>query len=238
MIDLRGSDTVRVTKVKGHADEGMVSDGRVRELDRLGNNAADEAADFGHRRVGPGVIDAVIICLVFVVAAVLFFLIYIGSLLLFLERLVIMMGLVVLPPDPMVWSAGSLPKRRVIVHAVRNLAMLPGPPALWVGEWVASPSVAIDADDVAHWPFAPGLLVKWVSFLRSLHWPVHGGDLGVGGISYVELVSFCMNFGLGTGWFSKKLILGIFGQGAQFQCRLFLLVQALIFGALVVLLVL
>ena len=50
MIDLRGRDTVRVTKVKGHADEGMVFDGRVRELDRLGNNAADEAADFGRRR--------------------------------------------------------------------------------------------------------------------------------------------------------------------------------------------
>ena len=58
MIDLRGRDTVRVTKVKGHADEGMVSDGRVRELDRLGYNAADEAADFGRRRVGPAVVDA------------------------------------------------------------------------------------------------------------------------------------------------------------------------------------
>ena len=29
MIDLRGSNTVRVTKVKGHADEGVVADGRV-----------------------------------------------------------------------------------------------------------------------------------------------------------------------------------------------------------------
>ena len=58
MIDLRGRDTVRVAEVKGHADEGMVSDGRVRELDRLGNNAPDEAADFGRRRVGPDVIDA------------------------------------------------------------------------------------------------------------------------------------------------------------------------------------
>ena len=53
MIDLRGRDTVRGTKVKGHADESMVSDGRVRELDRLGNNAAVEAADFGRRRGGP-----------------------------------------------------------------------------------------------------------------------------------------------------------------------------------------
>ena len=58
MIDLRGSSTVLVTKVKGHADEGLVAAGRVRELDRLGNNAADEAADFGRRRVGPAVLDA------------------------------------------------------------------------------------------------------------------------------------------------------------------------------------
>ena len=46
MLHLRGLDTVRITKVKGHADQGMVLDGRVRELDRLGNDAADEAADF------------------------------------------------------------------------------------------------------------------------------------------------------------------------------------------------
>ena len=58
VIDLRGSDTVRITKVIGHADEGMVADGLVRMVDRLGNNAADEAADFGRRRVGPVVIDA------------------------------------------------------------------------------------------------------------------------------------------------------------------------------------
>ena len=36
----------------------MVLDGRVRDLDRLGNNAADEAADFGTRRVPVHVIDA------------------------------------------------------------------------------------------------------------------------------------------------------------------------------------
>ena len=36
----------------------MVVDGRVRDLDRLGNRAADEAADFGRRRVPVRVIDA------------------------------------------------------------------------------------------------------------------------------------------------------------------------------------
>ena len=36
--------------------------------------------------------------------------------------------------------------------------------------------------------YTPGLLVKWVLFLGSLHWLVGGLDLGVGGISYVELL--------------------------------------------------
>ena len=31
-------------------------------------------------------------------------------------------------------------------------------------------------------------MVKWVSFLNSLHWPVGDLDLGVGGVSYVELL--------------------------------------------------
>ena len=58
ILHLRGLDTVRISKVKGHADAGMVLDGRVREVDRLGNDAADEAGDFGRRRVYPAVIDA------------------------------------------------------------------------------------------------------------------------------------------------------------------------------------
>ena len=58
MIRRRGADTVRISKVRGHADEDMVADGRVRMVDRLGNHAADEAADFGRRRVCPAVIDA------------------------------------------------------------------------------------------------------------------------------------------------------------------------------------
>ena len=31
---------------------------------------------------------------------------------------------------------------------------------------VAGPTVAIGVDDVAHWPFSPGLFVKWVSLFR------------------------------------------------------------------------
>ena len=59
-------------------------------------------------------------------------------------------------------------------------------------------------------------------------------DLGVGGISYVELLTL---FLLVRGCLWRRLVLVIFGQGVQFQCRLFLVVQALIFGARVVLFV-
>ena len=58
IFEQRESDTVRVTKVKGHADEKIVQVGRVLELDRLGTDAACEAADFGRRRVDPAVLDA------------------------------------------------------------------------------------------------------------------------------------------------------------------------------------
>ena len=58
ILHLRGRDTVMISKVKGHADEGMVLDGRVHEVDRLGNDALGEAADFGRRRVSLAVIDA------------------------------------------------------------------------------------------------------------------------------------------------------------------------------------
>ena len=58
MLNRRGLDTVRISKVKGHADDAMVLHGQVRRDDRLGNDAADEAADFGRRRVSPAVIDA------------------------------------------------------------------------------------------------------------------------------------------------------------------------------------
>ena len=83
-----------------------------------------------------------------------------------------------------------------------------------------------------HWPFSAGLLVKWVAFLGTLHWPAGGMDLGVGGISYVEL-PFLYEL-----WAGERLLIEKAHQGAQFQCRLFRLVQALIFGGPVVSLVL
>ena len=73
-----------------HADEAMVLHGQVREVDRLGNNAADDAADFGRCRVGNAVIDAR--RNLFVIAGILFSSIFIGFSLLFLELWSIMMA--------------------------------------------------------------------------------------------------------------------------------------------------
>ena len=102
VLHLGGPDTVRITKVKGHADEGMF-------VDRIGNDAADEAADFGRIRVGDAVIDARRnlsgVC---------------GRwypVLLDLQRFFIAISRAVVKyvgkdgtaPDPLVWSVGALP---------------------------------------------------------------------------------------------------------------------------------
>ena len=57
------------------------------------------------------------------------------------------------------------------------------------------------ADDVSAWPCSVGILVEWVTFLGTLHWPAAGGDLGVGGVSYVEMLILCEL------WVGERLVL-------------------------------
>ena len=188
LLQLRGLDTVRISKVKGHADEGMVVDGRVRNLDLLGNNAADEAADFGRRRVPVHVIDArrnlVGVCNRWY------------PVVRHLHRFFIAIARAVVnlddgrgtAPDPLVWSAGSLPKRPRVVHAVRDFAFLPGPVGIWDGDWVSFGVSSITAEDVRVWPYSVSLLVKVSAFLGTSHWPGGAVEFGVGGVSFVELL--------------------------------------------------
>ena len=171
MLQLRGVDTVKISKVKGHADDGVVLDGRVQDLDRLGNNAADDPADFGRRRVPVHVIDArrnlVGVCNRWypVVRHLHFFFVAIA-------RAVVNhddgRGTA---PDPLVWSAGSLPKRPRVLHAVRDFAFLPGPVGIWDGDWVSFGVSGITVEDVGVWPYSVSLLVKVSAFLGTLHWP-------------------------------------------------------------------
>ena len=58
MLRIRGLGSVRISKVKGHADEAMVRTGTVRGSDKLGNDGSDDAAELGRRRVPWWIIDA------------------------------------------------------------------------------------------------------------------------------------------------------------------------------------
>ena len=58
MLCLRGFDTVKVSKVKGHATRAMVASGDVRLEDLVGNSGADAAADLGRLRQHDDVITA------------------------------------------------------------------------------------------------------------------------------------------------------------------------------------
>ena len=100
---------------------GMVGFGMV---DRLGNDAADDAADFGRRRVDFPVIDARRNCFRVcgrwypVVVTLHRFFIAIS------RAVVNHVDFVGTTPDLLVWSAGALPKRRRLVHAVRDRGTL------------------------------------------------------------------------------------------------------------------
>ena len=71
-------------------------------------------------------------------------------------------------PDPLVRSAGALPKRRRLVHAVRDLAMLLGPPHIWDSQWISVLASAVGAEDVAHWPCTVGLWALFIGLLAVL----------------------------------------------------------------------
>ena len=136
MLCLRGLDTVRISEVRGHADENLVRAGGARDLDRLGKNGADEAADFGRRRARWWIIDARRnysgVCARW------------RPVVLGLHRFFIAIARTVINHDgeagtsmhPVVWSVGSAHTRRRVVHAVRDRAFLLGPAGIWDGEWV------------------------------------------------------------------------------------------------------
>ena len=83
----------------------------------------------------------------------------------------------------------------------------------------------------------PILLVSWLNgfpFQVVFTGLLVGLDLGVVVVFLMWNCSFFVSFGLVRGCLWRGLLLVILDQGVQFQCRLFLLVQALIFGVPVV----
>ena len=47
LVRQRGPKSVKITKVKGHATQAMVDEGKVKQTEKTGNDKADEAAEAG-----------------------------------------------------------------------------------------------------------------------------------------------------------------------------------------------
>ena len=131
MIIAWGPGTVKVTKVKGHATEADVEQGRVWLEDRLGKIEADTAADLGrrHQFEGPWVLGGP--CLPPRSSGIRQ-----------LRRFMVAMSWVSVnhdgrggsAPDPLVWDQGSRGEQRGVDVGVNvDLAVLPGPPGFLNG---------------------------------------------------------------------------------------------------------
>ena len=178
-IRARGRDTVRITKVKGHANDDDVQHGRVRLLDRHGNVEADTAADLGRRHQPELLIDAW--------RKLLQARSYWYPIMTDLHRFMIAIARVSLnhdgkggtAPDPLVWDQGSKPKvRKLDIRVNVDLASLPGPPGFLNNDWVQVDAGHITSADISAWPYSVGILVRFTSFLGTLLWPSGSVDLG------------------------------------------------------------
>ena len=189
MIRTRGRDTVRVTKVKGHAKDDDVQHGRVRLIDQQGNIEADLASDLGRRHQSEILINAGRILLQ--VRS------YWYPIMTDLHRFMIAIARVSVnhdgkggtAPDPLVWDQGSRPKvRKLHIRVNVDFASLLGPPGFLDSSWSQVDAGHITGADSSAWPCSVGILVRFTSFLGTLHWPSGSVDLGHFGISFLELL--------------------------------------------------
>ena len=89
----------------------------------------------------------------------------------------------------LVWDQGSRPKvRKLHIRVNVDLASLPGPPGFLNSSWIQVDAGHITGADISAWPESVGILVRFTSFLRTLHWPSDSVDLGHFGISFGELL--------------------------------------------------
>ena len=191
----------KVAEVEGHADEGMVADGRAREIDRVGDNEADAAADMGRRRLHCSITDA----RRYVNGGCARWYPIVSD----LHHLFIAIARTLGEDDhgdtslhPVVRSNAATPKMRRVDRAVRNFAWLPGLASHWTSEWFRVPGVGITAADVGVWHFSVGHMVQVSAFCGNLHWAIGAGDFGCGGVSYLELLN------MHERWAGERLVFG------------------------------
>ena len=178
MVRGRGRGNTLVTEVKGHADEGVVALGRVREVDRTGNNEAEAAADMGRRRVHGSITDARRLvnaaCARWypVVKELQHFFVAIARTVVNHDGsgrvlpCILLCGLALLIP-----REGGFTERFGIWPGYLVLS-----PFFGLLFWRSPPRAEVTAADFQALPSSVGLLVKVSHFLASLHWPVGAGE--------------------------------------------------------------
>ena len=179
----------------------MVALGRVRAEDKVGNDFADRAADLERRKVSDLVMD---VRRRFVSACSLWY-----PVVLELHRFFVAIARAAVNEDgcagvalhPTLWSSGGLVKRRKTRVSAWEFARVPGLVGLSRHGSVGWPRIEVRDVDVGFWPYSVGLLEKLCSFLSSLHWSSSVSDLGVGGVSFVELLV------LYERWAGERLVL-------------------------------
>ena len=194
MIRTRGRKTVRVTKVKGHAEDVDVQQGRVRLEDQVGNAEADTAADLGRRHQSEVLIDAW--------RRLLKTRSYWYPTVLDLHRFMIAVARVTVnhdgrsgtAPDPLVWDQGC--SRKLAIRVNVDLSSLPSPPGFLYGPWVQVHGGNISCCDIAAWSYSVGILCKFTSFLGTLHWPTGFDDMGHFVVSFWVLLILFLSNGL------------------------------------------
>ena len=136
VLSLRGFDSVKVSKVKGHATRAMVDNGDVRLDDLVGNNGADAAADLGRLRQH----DAVITARRDLLRVRRFW----YPIILDLHRFMVAISRIEVnhdgfggtAPDAMVWDKGGIVKARApSFRLIADHATLPGPPGFLSSTW-------------------------------------------------------------------------------------------------------
>ena len=189
MIRTRGRETVRVTKVKGHAEDVDVQQGRVRLVDQQGNAEADNAAALGRRHQSEVLFDAR--------RRLLKARSHWYPIMLDLHRFMIAIARVSVNYDgrggtaPIPWigiRVVGLKLVSLLLGLIVDLASLPGPPGFSSGPWIQVDAGRISGADIAAWPYSVGILIWFTSFLNTLHWPSGSDDLGHFGVSFLELL--------------------------------------------------
>ena len=200
MILAQGPDTVKVTKVKGHASEADVDQGRVRLEDRLGNIEADTAADLGSRHQSEEVMDVRLALLKAQENGYPIMLQLHRFMIAFSQVSVNHGGLAGSAADALVWDqAVVVSNASLILGLMLTLLCFPALLAFWMGLGFR-PSGA----DTAAWPYSVGLLCEFSAFLGSLHWPPDTGNMGHCG-SYLEILILFEQWAGHGGLLSEKV---------------------------------